>query len=168
MSPADVALDYYDGPDITADVLCALEAQGRPVDRIDSDDLAGLDEFHAMGRPATLAQARVAELQPGERVLDVGAGVGGPSRVLARYFGAQVTALDGTERFCELNRTLSERSGLADQVEVINGDARELPFEHESFDLVWSQAVWQNIEDKESVAAEIHRVLRPGGRFALF
>ena len=168
MPQAEAALSYYDGPDLSAAVLAALEAKGRPVDRVDSDDLAGLDEFHAMGRPATIAQARLAAVEQGERVLDVGAGIGGPSRVLARYFGARVTALDGTERFCRLNRTLCERSGLAERVEVVSGDARELPFEDESFDLAWSQAVWQNIEDKAAVAAEIHRVLRPGGRFALF
>ncbi len=165
---AEAALSYYDGPDLSGRVLGTLEALGRPVNRIDSDDLAALDEFHALGRPATLAQARLAAVERGERVLDVGAGIGGPSRVLARFFGAHVTALDATERFCELNRTLCERSGLADRVAVVTGDARELPFEDESFDLAWSQAVWQNIDDKDAVAAEIHRVLRPGGRFALF
>jgi sarcosine/dimethylglycine N-methyltransferase len=79
-----------------------------------------------------------------------------------------VTALDGTKRFCELNRLLCERTGLAEQISVVDGDARRLPFEEESFDAAWSQAVWQNIEEKARVAREIHRVLRKGGRFALF
>ncbi|CAN5605868.1 class I SAM-dependent methyltransferase [soil metagenome] len=168
MASPDAGLSYYAGPDLNGQVLGTLEELGRPVDRLDSDDLASLDEFHALGRPATLAQAKLAAVERGERVLDVGAGIGGPSRVLARYFGAQVTALDATERFCELNRSLCERSGLDDRIEVVEGDARELPFEEESFDLVWSQAVWQNIDDKDAVAREIHRVLRPGGRLALF
>jgi len=168
MPRTDAALDYYAGADLSAKVLGALDELGRPVDRLDSDDLAGLDEFHALGRPATLAQARLAAIEPGERLLDVGAGIGGPSRVLARYFGAQITALDATERFCELNRSLSKRTGLAERVEVVQGDARELPFEDESFDIAWSQAVWQNIDNKDAVASQIHRVLRPGGRFALF
>jgi SAM-dependent methyltransferase len=161
-------LSYYDGPDLEPVVLAALEAAGRPVDRIDSDDLAALDEFHALGRPATLALAVLAGIGDGDVVLDVGAGIGGPSRTLARHFGARVTALDPTERFCRLNRAITERAGLADRVAVVEGDALALPFGDESFDVVWTQAVWQGIEDKARVAAELQRVLKPGGRLAFF
>jgi MPBQ/MSBQ methyltransferase len=161
-------LSYYEGPDLEPVVLGALEAAGRPVDRIDSDDLAALDEFHALGRPATLALAVLAEIDDGDVVLDVGAGIGGPSRTLARHFGARVTALDPTERFCRLNRAITERAGLADRVAVVEGDARELPFGDESFDVVWTQAVWQGIEDKARVAMELQRVLKPAGRLAIF
>ncbi len=164
----EAGLDYYEGPDLTERVLGALEAAGLSPDRIDSDDLAGLDEFHALGRPATLALTRLAAIQGHERVLDIGAGIGGPSRTLARHFHAQVTALDPTERFCALNRVLCERSGLAGRINVVQGDARDLPFEGESFDVAWSEAVWQNIDEKARVAEEIHRVLREGGRYALF
>jgi SAM-dependent methyltransferase len=165
---SDPALHYYDGPDVTGVVFDALRGAGRSVDELDSDDLAALDEFHALGRPATLALAELAAVRPGDRVLDVGAGIGGPSRVLARHYGAQVTALDPTVRFCALNREISERSGLAGQVTVVGGDARDLPFEDGSFDVVWTQAVLQNVADKARVAAEVRRVLRPGGRYALF
>lgn len=164
----DPPLRYYEGPELTESVLAAIKAGGRSVDRIDSDDLAGLDEFHALGRPATLALARLAEIGTGERVLDIGAGIGGPGRALARHFGALVTALDPTQRFCELNRVLCERTGLAELITVVEGDARSMPFADESFDIAWTQAVWQNLEDKRRVAEEIHRVVRPGGRLALF
>jgi ubiquinone/menaquinone biosynthesis C-methylase UbiE len=164
----DPALEYYDGPDLEPVVLGALREAGRDVERLAPDDLAQLDEFHALGRPATLAQAEMAELAEGERVLDLGAGIGGPSRVLARHFGARVTALDPTERFCALNEAITARTGLADRIQIVRGDARELPFADGSFDLVWTQAVLQNIEDKARVAAEVRRVLAPGGRWALF
>src|SRR4051812_50227996 len=72
---------YYDGPDLTAVVADALAAAGRP-GQVEPDDLAALDEFHALGRPATLALADLAQIRPGERLLDVGAGIGGPSPVL--------------------------------------------------------------------------------------
>lgn len=164
----DAGREYYEGPDLEPVVLEALEAAGRPVDRIDPDDLAGLDEFHALGRAATVALAGLADLAPGQRVLDLGAGIGGPSRVLARHFGARVTALDPTQRFCRLNATISERAGLAGQIEVVEGDARELPFADESFDVVWTQAILQSIADKRAVAAEVRRVLAPNGRYVLF
>jgi SAM-dependent methyltransferase len=158
---------YYDGPDLEERVLDALRSSGRPLDSLDPDDLAGLDEFHALGRAGTLALANLAEVRRGQLVLDVGAGIGGPSRVLARHYGATVTALEPTKRFAALARTLTDRSGLADHVTIIEGDGRALPFADASFDLVWTQAVWQSIEDKMALSAEIHRVLRPGGRLAL-
>src|SRR3954462_13255697 len=99
---------YYDGPDLTAVVADALAAAGRP-GQVEPDDLAALDEFHALGRPATLALADLAQIRPGERLLDVGAGIGGPSRVLAHHYGARVTAVDPTERFRALNRFLCGR-----------------------------------------------------------
>jgi SAM-dependent methyltransferase len=149
-------------------VLDALRRAGRPLDPLDSDDLAGLDEFHALGRIGTLALAALARVRSNERVLDVGAGIGGPSRALARHFGAEVTALDPTARFCRLAEALNERCGLADRVTVAHNDGRTLPLASGSFDLVWTQAVWQSVDDKATLLEEIHRVLRPAGRLALF
>lgn len=158
---------FYDGAELEGLVLDALRTAGLPVDRLDSDDLAGLDEFHALGRAGTLALAELAGVGPEDRVLDVGAGIGGPSRALARHFGAHVTALDPTPRFCRLARTLTERCGLADKVTIVEGDGRSIPFPKASFDLAWTQAVWQSVEDKPALSAEIHRVLRPDGRLAM-
>jgi SAM-dependent methyltransferase len=164
----DPGRTYYEGPDLERIVFDALGAAGRPSDRIDPDDLAGLDEFHALGRAATLALAALADIRPGERVLDVGAGIGGPSRTLARHYGAKVTALDPTERFCGLSRAICERAGLESSVEVVRGDARDMPFDDGSFDVVWTQSVLQSIDDKAAVADEVRRVLAPGGRYVLF
>ena len=164
----DAVLEYYDGPDLERVVFGALEGAGRDVERLDPDDLAGLDEFHALGRPATLALAELAGIAAGERVLDLGAGIGGPSRVLARHYGAQVTALDPTDRFCRLNAAITQRSGLGDRVTVVRGDGREIPAADDSFDVVWTQAVLQSVDDKAALAREVVRVLVPGGRWALF
>lgn len=168
MSDARSLAYYADGGELLEPVLGALEAAGRPVAEIDSDDLAGLDEFHGRGRSATVALLREADLRPGERVLDVGAGIGGPARTMARHFGATVTALEPTVRFAELARELNRRSGLAGSIEVVQGQAAPLPFPDQSFDLVITQAVWANLEDKGAMLAEARRVLAPGGRMAAF
>jgi len=165
--PEDAVLAYYDGPDLIAAVFDTLRDEGR-VGGLHPDDLAALDEFHPLGRPATLALAELAGVQPGEWVLDVGAGMGGPSRALARLYSAHVTAIDPTERFCELNRIFCNRTDLTAQVTVIKQDARRLALPEETFDVAWTQALWQGIEDKPLVAEQIQRVLRPGGRLALF
>jgi MPBQ/MSBQ methyltransferase len=163
------ALAYYqEGPDLSDTVLAALRAAGRDVERIDPDDLAGLDEFHGLGRAATLALADLAGIVPGERVLDVGAGIGGPARTVARLRGVHVTALDPTRRFCDLNEELCRRTGLGGSVDVVCADARAMPLPDGAYDLAWTQAVWPSVPDKEAMLGEIHRVLAPGGRLALY
>jgi SAM-dependent methyltransferase len=161
-------LAYYEGPDIVDRLVHALrEAQLDP-EALDIDDLAGLDEFHALGRAATVALADLADVHPEDRVLDIGAGLGGPARYLAARRRARVIALDATPRFCRAAELLTRGAGLADRVTVVCADALALPFEDASFDLVWSQAVNQNVFDKRRCIAEAARVIRPGGGVALF
>ena len=169
MSDNDVLTYYAAGPgDLIELVLGALRDAGRPIDPLDPDDLAALDEFHGLGRAATLTLVELAGIAAGERVLDVGAGIGGPARVLARHFGARVSALDPTERFCDLGEELTRRAGLTDLVSFTCADGRRMPFDDVSFDLALTQAVWPSVEDKPAMLAEIHRVLVPGGRLAIF
>ncbi|MCA1682796.1 MAG: methyltransferase domain-containing protein [Actinobacteria bacterium] len=160
---------FYDGPtpDLFGVVFDALRDIGR-VGFLDSDDMAALDEYHPLGRGATLALADLAGVAPGEKVIDVGAGLGGASRVLARYYGATVTALDATPRFNALNEVFCDRSELEDKIRVMRGDARRMPISGPTFDVGWTQALWQDIEDKQRLASELHRVIVPGGRLALF
>ena len=160
---------FYDGPtpEFFGVVFDALRDIGR-VGFLDSDDMARLDEYHPLGRGATLALADLAGVAEGEDVIDVGAGLGGAARVLARYYGAKVTALDATQRFNALNEVFCDRSRLEDKVRIMRGDARRMPISGPTFDVAWTQALWQDIADKERLASELHRVLVPGGRLALF
>jgi SAM-dependent methyltransferase len=169
-SPArDAAVAYYEnGPELSGVVLDALRHAGRPIDPLDPDDLAGLDEFHGLGRAATLTMAELAGISPGERVLDIGAGIGGPARTLAHHIGAHVTALDPTRRFCELNQDLCRRSRLSENVDIVHGDGRAIPLNDERYDVVWTQAVWPSVDDKQAMLSEIRRVLKRNGRVALY
>src|SRR5690348_4018152 len=126
---------YYDGPELLDGLLASITAAGLDPAHLEIDDLAPLDEFHALGRPATLALARVAGVTADARVLDVGAGLGGPARFLASRYGAHVTALDATPRFCRVAAELTRRTGLTDRVEIVHGDALELGFDDGAFDL---------------------------------
>ncbi len=149
-------------------ILEALRAAGRDPERLDPDDLAAVDEFHIRGREATEELAALAGFGPGDRVLDVGCGIGGASRLLARTCGCRVTGLDLTEEYCRTATMLAARAGLADRVGYRHGDALAMPFEDASFDGVWTQHVSMNIPDKPRLCAEMRRVLRPGGRAALY
>ena len=100
-------------------------------------------------------------------VLDVGGGLGGPARTLARALGCRVVVLDLTEEYCRVGAELTRRTGLAGRVSFHHGDALALPFADARFDVVWTQHSSMNVDDKERLYGGIRRVLRPGGRLAL-
>src|SRR5215212_8674788 len=151
----DAALRYYehDATDPLPVVLDALGESGRDRDRIEIDDLAGIDEFHALGRPATMALASLAGIQPGADVIDVGAGLGGPARFLAARFGARVTAVEPVARFRDACAELNRRAGLAEVIRTIEGTATRLPVADGSMDAAWMQAVAISVADKGAMAA---------------
>ncbi len=159
---------HYETQALNATILDAIKAAGLDVADISPDDLAPLEEFHTLGRQATVELAELAGVTRGWRVLDVGSGLGGPARLLAARYGVHVTALDLTAAYCDAARMLNELTGLSDLVDVRQGDALDLPFADASFDLVWTQHASMNIADKSRLYSEIARVLTPGGRLAMF
>jgi ubiquinone/menaquinone biosynthesis C-methylase UbiE len=82
------------------------------------------------------------------------------------HFGCTVTALDLTPSYVEVARALTEKVGLADRVQHLVGNALDLPFRDEAFDVVWTQNSGMNIADKETLIRGFHRVLRVGGTYA--
>jgi sarcosine/dimethylglycine N-methyltransferase len=98
-------------------------------------------------------------------VVDIGAGYGGAARHLARTFGCRVTCVNLSATQNARNRRLNARSGLADQIEVVHGSFERLPLAAESYDVVWSQDAMLHSGDRRRVLQEVHRVLRPAGRF---
>src|SRR5215208_4964097 len=148
MAERGAADGYWGRAGLGQAILDALAAQGKDLDALTVDDLAPLDQFHGGGKGATQRLARLAELAPGTRVLDVGGGVGGPARTLAARFGCQVTLVDPTESYVLAGQMLTERMGLADRLTHRIGSALDLPFDDGSFDLVWTQNSGMNIADK--------------------
>ena len=130
--------------------------------------LAPLDQFHVGGAAATAALAAKLAIPAGARVLDVGCGLGGPSRHLATLFDGTVTGIDLSAPFIDVATLLTRRCGLDGRVTHQVGDATALPFADASFDIAWTQHVAMNIADRAGLYAGIHRVLRPGGRLALY
>jgi SAM-dependent methyltransferase len=110
-------------------------------------------------------------LQPGDSVLDVGAGFGRHVFECARR-GADVVALDYAED--EVVQTRATLGGMVDAGEipierfkgVLRGDATRLPFADDSFDVVITSEVLEHIQNDVAAIAEMVRVLKPGGTFA--
>ena len=110
----------------------------------------------------------VAELREGENVLDLGSGGGIDVILSARRVGAEGMAygLDMTDEMLELARR-NAADAQVDNVEFLKGYIEEVPLASESVDVVISNCVINLSADKPKVFAEMHRVLRPGGRIGI-
>lgn len=103
-------------------------------------------------------------VMPGERVLDVAAGTGNAA-IRAAEAGATVTALDLTPELFEAGRRRAAEARV--EIEWVAGDAEELPFDDAAFDVVLSTFGVMFAPRHEVAAADIGRVLRPGGRIGI-
>jgi cyclopropane fatty-acyl-phospholipid synthase-like methyltransferase len=166
MNTAAVA-QHYGSAGIAERVLAAFRAANGPDAPVTPEALAPFDHFHGRGVAATQEIAAQLALQPGERVLDIGSGIGGPARWFAAKFEVHVTGVDLTPEFCAAAEALNTATGLADRVTILNGSALALPVPDGAFDAAYSQNVIMNIADKRQFYREAFRALRPGGRLAL-
>lgn len=158
---------HYSARDIEARILAALRAAGlNPEQRRSPEELGALDHFHTGGLRASRELLELARIRAEDRVLDIGAGLAGPARLLASVVGCRVDCLEMSPDYCAGAALLNRLTGLEDRIEVHEGSALDMPFPDHSFDVVWMQNVGMNIADKRKLYAEIYRVLKPGGRFA--
>ena len=158
---------FYAPPDLLKRIKAALDASGLDTRKLRPEDLFRFDQFHIGGAEQTRAMARAAGVSKGDRVLDVGCAIGGSSRLLAAEFGATVIGVDAVDEFIAVAEELTSNTGLSDRVSFSRAVAPDLPFESNSFDLVWVQLVLMNIPDKQSFFKECARLLTPGGTLAI-
>lgn len=108
-------------------------------------------------------------LKPGMRVLDVGCGVGGPAREIARFADVHITGLNNNAFQVGRGTKYAKESGLQDQVQFVQGDFMKLAeqFGENSFDAVYSIEATCHAPTWEGVYGEILKVLKPGGVVSL-
>ncbi len=133
-------------------------------------------EFEAMfgeGFMSPSGQEEVAKIVEnvdlaGKEVLDIGVGIGGPACLLVEKHGAaRVTGIDVEDPVLEKAAQIVLRRGLQDRVLLKRVEPGPLPFDDESFDVVFSKDAIIHIHDKDTLFRDIYRVLRPGGCIAL-
>jgi arsenite methyltransferase len=131
----------------------------------DDDDRALLPEAAVLASLGCGNPTAVAELRPGERVLDLGSGGGIDVILSARRVGptGRAIGLDMTDEMLALAQRNAAEAGV-DNVEFVRGTIESIPLPAASVDVVISNCVINLAADKAAVFAEIARVLRPGGR----
>ncbi len=168
MDVQDLVRQHYGDDDLGDRILEGLREVGVDTDRLTIEDLAALDQLHAGFLPATRYLLELLELDDQTRLLDVGCGIGGPSRVAAATYRCPVVGIDLSPDFIRVGQQLTERVGLAGLIDlrVAPGDGIDLA--DASFDRAMIIHVGMNIPDKPAVFAEVRRVLKPGGIFGVY
>lgn len=168
MIQAKAVAAHYGRTQLADALIARLAEHGIQPGDVTLEQLSALDQMHVRGHDATIELFEAIGFRERMKVLDIGAGIGGPARVLASRFGARVTALDLTPELCEANRALNRLVGLSRRITVVEGDATALPFEDASFERAVTIHATMNIERKRAMYREVHRVLKPGGRFGFY
>lgn len=160
--------DHYSTGALLDAIREGLASMGLTPQTVSVDDLAPVDEFHVGGRSATAELCAHLDATPDAQLLDIGCGIGGTARFIASTIGCEVTGIDLTSEYIDVARILTGWTSLDDRVRFEVASALDTPFEDATFDGATQLHVGMNIADKASLFREVHRVLRPGSRFALY
>ena len=107
-------------------------------------------------------------IHPGMRVLDVGCGVGGPMRSIARHTGATIVGINNNAYQIRKGETLNARAGLSHRCNFVKGDFMDIPCASETFDAMYSIEATCHAPEREGLFAELYRVLKPGAVFGSY
>jgi predicted O-methyltransferase YrrM len=154
-------------------LLARLERQGIPLDRLNEWSLAIdpdtdiTDQNHPGGVEAVLTLAVEARVCATSTVVDVGAGLGGSSRVLAQAFGCSVIGIEQDQNRYEAAVRLTDRVGLADRVRFLKHDALSGTAGIENVDVLWGQSAWVHFPNPAAFLDVWIPLVRPRGRVAM-
>ena len=142
----------------------ALEAQGLDQGPLTTDDLVAMDQLHYGGVAVVDEAIEQLGLQSDHHVLDVGAGLGGPARHIAKKVGCAITAVELQSDLNALAEQLTERCQLSDQITHQCGDILDTPLPSQTFDALVSWLTVLHIPDREALFSRCHEAIKTGGQ----
>ncbi|UKZ47834.1 Delta(24)-sterol C-methyltransferase [Trichoderma virens] len=107
-------------------------------------------------------------IKEGMKVLDVGCGVGGPAREIAKFTGCHVTGLNNNDYQIDRATHYAEKEGLSKQLAFVKGDFMQMSFPENTFDAVYAIEATVHAPSLEGIYSQIFRVLKPGGVFGVY
>lgn len=164
---ANTIAEHWGKGDVYELIVSTLTKTSKSLQGLTIEDLAPIDHFHARGFPATVELADHLPITAGQHILDIGCGLGGPARYMAKRFNCKVSGVDITPSFVDAAQKLTTLLQMDGQVEVMQGDGHNLPYPDAVFDGAYTQHVTMNVADRSTFFAEASRVLKPGAFFAL-
>ena len=159
---------HYGNDGIVSRIVSALADAGFDTNDLEPNVFAGADEFHIGGRKGSEYVAKALDIEPGQRLLDIGSGIGGPARFIANTLDVTVEGIDLTPEFVEAAVEISEMVGMTEQVSFQVGSAISIPFDDDTFDASTMLHVGMNISDKELLFSEMARVTKPDGSIVVY
>jgi sarcosine/dimethylglycine N-methyltransferase len=160
----DAAETYYDSED--ANRFYELVWGGEDI-HIGLYDSPATPIAAASNKAVASMARRLNGLQPGARILDLGAGYGGAARYLTDHIDCTVLCVNLSEKQNLRNRALNRERNFRNRIEVLHGSFEDIPAATASVDAIWSQDSFLHSTQRARVVDEIARVLKPGGH-ALF
>lgn len=121
--------------------------------------------FDASRRTVERIASKIENLNKDTYIIDIGAGYGGAARYLAKTYGCNVVALNLSEVENDRDRQMNKEQGLDDKIEVIDGSFDDIPYDDDTFDVVWCQDSILHSDNREKVLEETARILKKGGDF---
>ncbi len=121
------------------------------------------EQIHSGGAEATDVLAQKLGLKKGMVVCDIASALGAPARHLVTKYGVTVKGVDATKTMLQKARERTKAAKLDHAIEFFEGNAMDLPFKKDSFDVAWGQEAWCYVSDKDRLLKEAYRVLKPGG-----
>ena len=124
------------------------------------------EQIHVGGVKETEILAEKADINKESIILDICSALGGPARHLAKVYGCKITGLDATQKMIDEAIIRTRDLPFSNLINYKLGNALDLPFKDDSFNVVWGQDAWCYVTDKDRLIHEAYRVLEPGGLLA--
>jgi ubiquinone/menaquinone biosynthesis C-methylase UbiE len=124
------------------------------------------EQIHIGGFAESMIMACKAGIKEGDKVLDLCSALGAGLRFLVKNFRVQGFGLDCSEHMIDQAKALDASEGLSDKIEYKLSDVKEIPWDDNTFDVVWGEDSWCYVDNKETLIKEAVRVIKPGGTLA--
>jgi sarcosine/dimethylglycine N-methyltransferase len=154
--------DYYDSTDADEFYYRVWGGEDIHIGIYESPDE---DIFTASARTVKKMTSLLPAIDENTKVLDMGSGYGGSARYLVSQFGCHVTCINLSDTENERNKVRTKEKGLEEYIDIHSDNFEKMPYDDESFDLIWMQDAILHSGNKEQVFKEIQRVLKPGSHF---